>query len=98
MRLDLRLAREHSLSRRKAQEYIETGGVDVDGIACRQPGRDVADEASVRLDLNRPAVGSVRTNLVVLHEDADLVIADKPAGLLTLATEAHEKDTLLARV
>ena len=35
---------------------------------------------------------------MILHEDADLVIADKPAGLLTLSTEAGEKDTLLSRV
>jgi 23S rRNA pseudouridine1911/1915/1917 synthase len=40
----------------------------------------------------------VRTRLVILHEDADLIIADKPAGLLTLSTEAGEKDTLLSRV
>ena len=35
---------------------------------------------------------------MILHEDDDLVIADKPAGLLTLSTEAGEKDTLLSRV
>ena len=98
MRLDLRIASAHSLSRRKAQEYIETGRVDVDGVPCREPGRFVGEESRVLLDVNRPPVGSVRTRLVILHEDADLVIADKPAGLLTLSTEAGEKDTLLSRV
>jgi 23S rRNA pseudouridine1911/1915/1917 synthase len=33
----------------------------------------------------------------VLHEDAHLLIVDKPAGLLTLPTAAHERDTLLDR-
>jgi len=98
MRLDLRVARMHSLSRRKAQEYIETGRVDVDDAPCREPGRAVGEDSRIALDVNRPAVGSVRTKLSILHEDADLVIADKPAGLLTLATEAREKDTLLSRV
>ena len=98
MRLDLWIARAHSLSRRKAQHYIETGRVDVAGETCREPGRDVDAGAAVRLDPNRPAVGAVRTSLAVLHEDDDLLIADKPAGLLTLPTEAHEKDTLLDRV
>jgi 23S rRNA pseudouridine1911/1915/1917 synthase len=98
VRLDLRIARAHSLSRRKAQEYVETGRVDVDGIPCREPGRSVGEESRIVLDVNRPPVGSVRTRLVILHEDADLVIADKPAGLLTLSTEAGEKDTLLSRV
>ena len=98
MRLDQRVARDHALSRRKARDYVETGRVDVDGAVCREPGRDVADGARVVLDVNRPAVGNVRTKLVVLHEDPSLIVVDKPAGLLTLPTEAHEKDSLLARV
>ncbi|HET7452107.1 MAG TPA: RluA family pseudouridine synthase [Thermoanaerobaculia bacterium] len=98
MRLDLRVARAHGLSRRKAREYVETGRVDVDGAACREPGREVGDTSAVVLDVNRPAVGNVRTKLAVLHEDPSLVVVEKPAGLLTLATEAHEKDTLLSRV
>jgi 23S rRNA pseudouridine1911/1915/1917 synthase len=98
VRLDQWVARTHSLSRRKAQDYIETGRVDIGGLTCREPGRDVDEHAPVRLDVNRPPVGSVRTKLVVLHEDADLIVVDKPAGLLTLPTEAREKDTLLGRV
>jgi 23S rRNA pseudouridine1911/1915/1917 synthase len=98
VRLDLQVARAHGLSRRKAREYVETGRVDVDGRACREPGRDIADASAVVLDVNRPAVGNVRTRLAVLHEDPSLVVVEKPAGLLTLATEANEKDTLLSRV
>ncbi|HET9796179.1 MAG TPA: RluA family pseudouridine synthase [Thermoanaerobaculia bacterium] len=98
MRLDQRIAREHALSRRKARDYVETGRVDVAGAVCREPGREVGDDARVALDVNRPAVGNVRTKLLVLREDPSLVVVDKPAGLLTLATEAREKDTLLARV
>jgi len=98
VRLDQRVAREHSLSRRKARDYVETGRVDVDGAVCREPGRNVADDSRVVLDVNRPAVGNVRTKLVVLLEDSSLIVVEKPAGLLTLATDAHEKDTLLARV
>ena len=98
MRLDQRVAGEHSLSRRKAQDYIQTGRVDIDGRTCHEPGRNVEEGSIVRLDLDRPAVGAVRTRLSVLHEDDDLIIVDKPAGLLTLPTEAREKDTLLDRV
>ncbi len=98
MRLDQRVAGEHGLSRRKAQDYIQTGRIDVDGRTCHEPGRIVDESARVLLDLDRPAVGAVRTRLVVLHEDDDLIIVDKPAGLLTLPTEAREKDTLLGRV
>jgi 23S rRNA pseudouridine1911/1915/1917 synthase len=98
VRLDQRLVREHALSRRKARDYVETGRVDVDGVVCREPGKAVGDDSRVVLDVNRPAIGSVRTKLVVLREDPSLIIVEKPAGLLTLATEAREKDTLLSRV
>ena len=98
MRLDHRVAAEHALSRRKARDYVETGRVDVDGTTCREPGREIGESAGVTLDVNRPAVGNVRTKLAVLHEDPHLIVVDKPAGLLTLPTEAREKDTLLGRV
>jgi 23S rRNA pseudouridine1911/1915/1917 synthase len=98
VRLDLSVARTHSLSRRKAQDLIETGRVDVDGVTCREPGRPVGEDALVHLDVNRPSIGAVRTKLVVLHEDRDVIVVDKAAGLLTLPTDAHEKDTLLSRV
>ncbi len=98
MRLDQRVAREHALSRRKARDYVETGRVDVDGAVCREPGQAVGDGSRVVLDVNRPAVGNVRTKLLVLLEDPSLIVVEKPAGLLTLATDAREKDTLLSRV
>src|SRR5206468_11433496 len=40
----------------------------------------------------------VRTRLTVLYEDDDLLIVDKPAGLLSVPTPERESDTLLARV
>jgi 23S rRNA pseudouridine1911/1915/1917 synthase len=97
-RLDVLLAKTHALSRRRAQDYITSGRVDVDGRTCREPGAAVAQDMRLALDVNRPAAARVRSRLVVHHEDRDIVIVEKPAGLLTLSTEAHEKDTLLSRV
>lgn len=97
-RLDVLLAKTHALSRRRAQDYIASGRVDVDGRTCREPGAAVAQDVRLALDVNRPAAARVRSRLVVHHEDRDIVIVEKPAGLLTLPTEAHEKDTLLSRV
>ncbi len=36
-----------------------------------------------------------RVTLKVRHEDADLVVVDKPAGLVTQPGRGHERDTLL---
>ena len=98
MRLDLLVSRRFDLSRRAAREAVREGRVDVGGTACDEPGRDVTENAALSHHPGRPARRSVRTRLSVLHEDDDLIVVDKPAGLLAVPTAAREKDTLLSRV
>jgi 23S rRNA pseudouridine1911/1915/1917 synthase len=98
VRLDQIVSRKFSLSRRKSREYVESGRVEIGGVVCMEPGAAVEESSEVRLDLNRPAAHKVRTRLTVFHEDDDLLMVEKPAGLLTLPTEGAEKDTLLSRV
>jgi 23S rRNA pseudouridine1911/1915/1917 synthase len=99
IRIDKLVAERFSLSRRAAQEAIRNGRVDLDGERCDEPGRVVADDAEVAFFPSRPKARRVHGGLVrVLHEDAHVLIVDKPAGLLTLPTAAHEPDTLLDRV
>lgn len=97
MRLDLAAARAFGLSRRAARDAVRAGRVDVDGATVDEPGADVAEAARIELHASRPARRRVQTRLAVLHEDDDVLIADKPAGLLTVPTEAREKDTLWSR-
>jgi 23S rRNA pseudouridine1911/1915/1917 synthase len=97
VRLDLAVARAFSLSRRAAREAVRLGRVDVDGVPADSPGLAVAPDARIELHGERPARRSVRTRLAVLYEDPDVLVVDKPAGLLTVPTEAREKDTLWTR-
>ena len=97
MRLDQRIAVEFHLSRRTAREAVRSGRVEVAGAAVDEPGQDVAAETKVAYFPNRPPKHRVRTRLSVLHEDDDLLIVDKPAGLLSVPTAERESDTLLAR-
>ena len=97
MRLDLAVSRTFGLSRRAAREAVRSGRVDVDGAATDQPGREVPENARIEFHRDRPQRRRVRTRLSVLYEDDDVLIVDKPAGLLTVPTEAREKDTLWAR-
>jgi 23S rRNA pseudouridine1911/1915/1917 synthase len=100
MRLDLLLIRRYpELSRRKARDVIEKGQVSVGGELVREPGRDVAESASVTFDPNRKALPKARSTLPILHEDEHVIVVDKPAGLLSVpsAPGLHE-DTVLARV
>ena len=97
MRLDLAVARAFQLSRRDAREAVRSGRVDVDGAAADEPGLSVPPDARLELHADRPRRRNVNTRLRVLFEDGDVLIVDKPAGLLTVPTQAREKDTLWTR-
>ena len=102
VRLDLALIAGHAgLSRRKAREVIEKGQVTVDGQVVQEPGRLVGPEAKVRWDPNRKALPRARLSLPRLYEDDQVLVVDKPAGLLSVPTSeeaAPTEDTVLARV
>jgi 23S rRNA pseudouridine1911/1915/1917 synthase len=97
-RLDKLVCERFGLSRRAARSAIVNGRVDVAGERCDQPGQQVADDARVGYFPDRPKLRKVLTRLRVLHEDTHVLIVDKPAGLLTLPTQDHERDTLVDRV
>ncbi len=98
MRLDQAVSRAFGLSRRAARDAVRDGRVDVDGKTCSEPGRDVSEDARISHQPGRPARRRVRSRLVILREDEDFLIVEKPAGLLTVPTAEQESDTLLARV
>src|SRR5262249_17499027 len=72
------------LSRRRARDVIEKGQVSVGGAVVRAPGQDVASDAVVRFDPNRRALPRARLSLPLLYQDDELLVVDKPAGLLTV--------------
>ena len=87
------------LSFTRAKRVIEGGQVSVDGQPLFDPGAYVAPQAQLVWDPNRKLERPVEGPKVeLLHSDADVVVAVKPAGLLTQPTTDREKDTLLSRV
>jgi 23S rRNA pseudouridine1911/1915/1917 synthase len=71
----------------------------VDGALARQPGMIVAEHARLVWDANRKALPRARASLPLLWADDTLVIVDKPAGLLAVASAAGaDEDTALRRV
>jgi 23S rRNA pseudouridine1911/1915/1917 synthase len=98
MRLDLAVSRRFGLSRRAAREAVRSGRVDLEGSPRDEPGFEVPEDARLEYQPDRPARRRVRTRVSVLYEDPDLIVVDKPAGLLAVPTAEKEKDTLLSRV
>ena len=76
-------------SGRSLKQWLAAGRVRVDGAVVRDGRSAVARAATVAL--GRPAGRPLPADLRVVHEDADLLVFDKPAGLLTIATE-RERD------
>jgi 23S rRNA pseudouridine1911/1915/1917 synthase len=99
-RLARRVAADYpELSYTRAKRAVEEGQVTVDGERVADAGAWVHASQQVRWDRNAERERSVESAPVeLLHVDADVVVAAKPAGLLTQPTPAREKDTLLGRV
>jgi 23S rRNA pseudouridine1911/1915/1917 synthase len=98
-RLDLELiARNAGLSRRRAQDAIEKGQVDVDGAVVREPGHPVKAGAVVAFHPNRRALPRAQLDLPKLLEDDHVLIVDKPAGLLSVPAPGSSEDSALVHV
>jgi len=100
IRLDLALIRLHpDLSRRRARDVIEKGQVTLAGRVVLEPGSLVEPEARIEWDPNRKARSRVRPSVPLLHEDDELLVVDKPAGLLAVPTSpGAQEDTVLGRL
>ena len=101
-RLDRVLARVFDdLSRARLQGLVREGLVRCDGIVVRDPARKVG--AGCRINLSVPAplpaepLGEALP-LAVVHEDEDLIVIDKPAGLVVHPAAGHEDGTLVNRL
>lgn len=97
-RLDKYLA-EHceELTRSRIQQLIEQGYVTLDGKPAKAGVRLKADqEIDVQIPVPVPSnLTPAAIPLRVLYEDADLVVLDKPAGLVTHPGPGHRQDTLV---
>ncbi len=102
MRLDQRLRElRPDLSWSRIRSAIERGQVTVDDVVTRDPGEEVAPSHAISFDQDRPALPRARLDLPRLYEDGEILVVDKPAGLLTVPTHPEAKateDTVLGRV
>ncbi len=93
-------ARVADLSRSAVQRLIEDGLVTVDGAAT-DAARKVrpGDEIVVRIPPARPAtIEAEQIPLAIVYEDADVIVIDKPAGLVAHPAAGHARGTLVNAV
>jgi 23S rRNA pseudouridine1911/1915/1917 synthase len=93
-RLDAFLAaRGAARSRSAAQRLIDSGAVLVDGVARAKNHRVAAGE---RIAVTQPEKGppAPAPPFEIVYEDPDLLVVDKPAGLVTHPAPGHRGPTL----
>jgi len=98
-RLDAYLAAAHpAISRSRWKQLIEAGHVFLNGVAVRKSNTALSSGTEISCTLPEPEpVGLVATDipLAILYEDADLIVLNKPAGLVVHPAPGHAADTLV---
>ncbi len=89
-----------SVSRATLQRWIEEGRVTVDGVTVRGSVKARAGQRVVVTPAPAPPSTAQPEDipLVVLFEDADLLVIDKPAGLVVHPAAGHPDGTLVNAV
>ena len=85
------------LSRTYVQQLIEAGRVRVDGIVRRSKFKVTPGEVVV-VDVPPPTVEAFEPEdipLVIVYEDDDVIVVDKPAGLVVHPAPGHARGTLV---
>ncbi len=98
-RIDRFVADATGLSRSHVQKLISDGRLTVDGVPVRA-NAPVAAGSELRLDVPEPTALDLAPapdiRLEVVYEDDDLLIVDKPAGLVVHPSAGHhDGDTLV---
>jgi 23S rRNA pseudouridine1911/1915/1917 synthase len=97
-RLDKALADASGLSRQRVQALMAQGRVSLDGNSALQPSLKLAGGEAFRIAVPQAAPATAAAQdiaLVVVHEDAHLIVVDKPAGLVVHPAAGNPDGTLV---
>ena len=86
------------LSRSRLQQLIEEGFVSQNGKTIRDPNHRVKQGESYHIDLPPPVEAEPRGEnipLAVVYEDADLIVIEKPSGLVVHPAAGNLTGTLV---
>ena len=87
-----------TLSRSRVKALIEQGLARSDGRVLSEPAEPVRPGATYVLDLPPPAPATPQPQAIpftILYEDADLIVLDKPAGLVVHPAPGNQDGTLV---
>lgn len=92
-RLDALVAERFGLSRASAKTKIEEGLVQVDGEVAKKPSREYDDDSNLQLASEAKIANTL--DLPIIYEDEDVIVIDKPSGVLSHSKgEANDEETV----
>ena len=97
-RLDAFVARRaEGLTRSAAQRLIEEGYVNRNGKAAKKIDKlNIGDEISVKIPEAKPVdIVPKEIPLEIVYEDEDVLVINKPKGLVVHPAAGHQEDTLV---
>jgi len=83
-------------SNRTLRHMLTQGRVTIDGVGEKR-AKATAPFGS-KIEVHPKPVSNAENIRGVIHEDDDIIVISKPAGLLTVATDKMESDTLHSRI
>jgi len=98
--LDWLIRRYPTAKRQTLKRMIERRRVTVNGSAAKTLKQEVRDGDEVAVDERRPEVAADEAKLPfgIVYEDHDILVVNKPAGLLTSTVPREKRPTLLGMV
>lgn len=96
-RLDAHVAAHLDISRSRAQQWLERGLVTVNGAAAAKNYKLRGSEA-IAVEIPEPVAYAVQAEpipLDVVYEDADLLVVNKPKGMVVHPAAGHTGGTLV---
>ena len=99
MRLDkLILARNPGFSRSRIEGLVKSGFVTVNGATAEKAGMKVSEDDDIEVEIPPPVPAVPEPEnipLNILYEDGDMLVLDKPAGMVVHPAPGHFTGTLV---
>jgi 23S rRNA pseudouridine1911/1915/1917 synthase len=86
------------MNRTRVKQLLRSGKVTVNGnsITCHDHRLHPGDTVSIAA--TAPPPSATEAGITIVYEDAHVIVIDKPAGVLTVATESEKTDTAFVRL
>ncbi len=80
-------------SRNKIKSLLTHGQVMVDGKVVSQYNHPLHSGQVVTINSARVDINEIVVDPIIIYEDDEIIIIDKPAGLLSIATDSNKENT-----